>query len=221
MTPFANRVEAGRLLAEKLATYAIRPGVLVLGLPRGGVPVAAEVARHLRAPLDVLLVRKLGLPGNPELAMGAIVSGGRRVLNRSVIDASGVPAHAIEKVIVQEERELERRDLAYRGRRPAPKVTGRPVIVVDDGIATGSTMRVAVAALRDARAGRIVVAAPVASRTSYLELRAVADEFVVAHLPRHFGAVGQFYEDFTQTSDAEVCGLLAAAEQAEGFARNP
>jgi len=208
---FHDRAEAGRLLAGKLSKYAGRPDVLVLALPRGGVPVGFEVARALQAPLDVMVVRKLGLPADEELAMGAIASGGWSVLNREVIDSYAIPRGLIESVAVREEHELERRERAYRGRRTAPEVRGRVVIVVDDGIATGATMRVAVAALREAKAGRVVVAAPVAARESYLELRCGATEVAVVILPKEFGGVGRFYTDFTQVTDADVSRLLAAA----------
>lgn len=224
---FSNRAEAGRQLAARLERYAGRPDVIVLALPRGGLPVAAEVAWALQAPLDVVIVRKLGLPDNPELAMGAIASGGRRVLNGPVIKASGVPPEVIERVIVDEERELMRREQAYRHGRPAAEVRNRTVILVDDGIATGSTVRAAVAALRDAGAGRIIVATPVAARESYLELRPVVDELIVVHAPRGFASVGEFYTDFTQTNDAEVGGLLeaarsrTAADQAGGSSNHP
>jgi len=199
------------LLAGKLEHhYAGRSDVLVLALPRGGVPVAAEIAHRLGAPMDVLIVRKLGLPGEEELAMGAIASGGRRVLNRPVIAASGVSPSVIERVVVQEEQELARREHIYRGDQPPPDVRHNMVIVVDDGIATGSTMRAAVAVLRDAHAGRVVVAAPVAARESYFELRDEADEIAVVSVPREFGAVGRFYVEFDQMNDEEVCDKLNA-----------
>jgi putative phosphoribosyl transferase len=208
---FQNRTEAGRLLAGKLEHhYAGRSDVLVLALPRGGVPVAAEIAHRLGVPMDVLIVRKLGLPGAEELAMGAIASGGLRVLNRPVIAASGVSPGVIERVVVQEEQELARREHLYRGDQPPPDVRHNMVIVVDDGIATGSTMRAAVAVLRDAHAGRIVVAAPVAARESYFELRDEADEIAVVSVPREFGAVGRFYVEFDQMTDVEVCDVLSA-----------
>jgi len=211
---FQNRSEAGARLAEKLAKYAGRPDTLVLALPRGGVPVGAVVAQALHAPLDVLVVRKLGLPGNEELAMGAVSTGGVRVLNAPVVESLGVTDEVIEQVAARESREVERRELAYRQGRPAPAVRGRTVILVDDGIATGSTMRAAIAVLRGQRAGRIVVATPVIARESYLELRSLADEFIAESIPRDFGAVGQFYVDFAQTTDKEVRELLKAAAPA-------
>jgi predicted phosphoribosyltransferase len=209
--PFHDRAEAGRLLATKLAKYDRREDVLVLALPRGGVPVGYEVARALHAPLDVMVVRKLGLPANEELAMGAIASGGWSVLNAAVVAAHAIPRNIIESVTVREERELERRERAYRHGWPAPALHGRIVILVDDGIATGSTMCVAVAALRDAGAGRVVIAAPVAARDSYLELRRAASEVAVVALPKDFESVGRYYEDFSQTSDGEVGRLLEVA----------
>jgi len=208
---FSNRTDAGRLLAEKLAPMVAWPDPIVLALPRGGVPVAAEVAQLLNAPLDVLVVRKLGAPGNPEFALGAIASGGLRVLNARALEASGVTPAQIEAVAARENLELNRRERAYRRGRPALELRGHPVILVDDGIATGSTMRVAVAAVAAAGAGRIAVAAPVAARESYLELREVVDEFVTLIMPRHFSSVGEFYADFGQTTDAEVQQMLARA----------
>lgn len=201
---FSNRTAAGRLLAEKLARFSGQPGLLVLALPRGGVPVAAEVAHALHASLDVLVVRKLGVPANPEYGFGAVASGGFRVLNPTALDAAGVTPKVIESVTVRETRELHRRELAYRHGRPALELHSGPVILIDDGIATGSTMRVAVAAVRDARAGPIIVATPVAARQSYLELRASVYGFVTLCLPRDFGSVGEYYEDFEPVGDAEV-----------------
>ncbi|MDP2138898.1 MAG: phosphoribosyltransferase family protein [Candidatus Didemnitutus sp.] len=206
---FDDREEAGRKLAAHLERYAGRPEVLVLALPRGGVPVAREIARALHAPLDVLVVRKLGLPGDEELAMGAVTFGGLRVLNPAVIAGYRVPKKVFERVAIRETRELERRETVYRAGRPPPVVRGRTVILVDDGVATGSTMSVAVAAMRDAHAGRVIVAAPVMARESYLELREKAEEVVTLQIPKAFGAVGAFYSDFHQTSDGEVCKLLA------------
>ncbi len=210
---FRNRSEAGRLLAELLDRYRGRPDVVVLGLPRGGVPVAAEVAAGLGAPLDVFVVRKLGVPGHDELAMGAIATGGVRVLNPTVIEGLGIDEDIIERVAAREAEELERRDRAYRGDRPPPNVEGKVVIVVDDGLATGSTMRAAVAALRSQRPSRIVVAVPVGSPATCHELRAEADEVVCARMPMFFQAVGQWYDDFSPTTDAEIDQLLAAARK--------
>jgi putative phosphoribosyl transferase len=206
---FRDRREAGRLLAEKLAGYANQSDVLVLALPRGGVPVAAEVARRLRVMLDLLVVRKLGLPGQPELAVGAIAAGGVRVLNREVVDSLRVPEHVIEKVAAQELRELQRRERAYRGDKPPVDVRGKTVILVDDGVATGSTMFAAIAALRQLDAKRIVVGTPTIARGTFESMRVVADEVAAVIVPEDFFGVGQWYEDFSQTTDEEVRDLLA------------
>src|SRR5262245_39744264 len=200
---FHDRTEAGRLLAAKLAAYANRPDVLVLALPRGGVPVAFEVARALHAPLDVFLVRKVGVPGHEELAMGAIASGGVRVLNADVVRMLRISDEVFDAVAAEEWRELQRRERLYRGDRPAPDVHGRIVILVDDGLATGSTMRVAVAALRQQQPARIVVAVPVGAPETCAEFQAEADEAVCARTPEPFRAVGLWYDDFSQTTDAE------------------
>ncbi len=209
---FRDRVEAGLLLAEKLAGYANQPGVLVLGLPRGGVPVAAEVARELHAPLDVFVVRKLGVPGHEELAMGAIATGGIRVLNADVVASLGIPDDVIGAVAADEQRELVRREHAYRDGLPAPEVQGKTVIVVDDGIATGATMLAAVGALRKLNAGRIVVAAPTVAATTFFEVEKAVDEIVAVMVPEDFRGVGQWYEDFSQTTDEEVRQILAQAD---------
>ena len=209
---FRDRVEAGRLLAEKLAGYANQPGVLVLGLPRGGVPVAAEVAGKLHAPLDVFVVRKLGVPGHEELAMGAIATGGIRVLNADVVASLGIPDDVIGAVAADEQRELMRREHAYREGLPAPEVQGKTVIVVDDGIATGATMLAAVGALRKLNAGRIVVGAPTVAATTIFEIEKAVDEIVAVMLPEDFRGVGQWYEDFSQTTDEEVRQILAQAD---------
>ena len=213
MMQFRNRVEAGHLLAKRLTQYANRPDVLVLALPRGGVPVGYEVARALNAPLDVFVVRKLGVPGHEELAMGAIASGGVRVLNGSVIEGLNIPEDVIDAVAEQEFRELERRERAYRDDRPAPNVQGRTIILVDDGIATGSTMKAAVEALRQLEASRIVVATPTAALSTVREMRPDVDELVAVMTPADFAGVGQWYEDFSQTSDQEVRDLLERASQ--------
>lgn len=205
---FRNRIEAGELLARKLRGYAHRPDVLVLALPRGGVPVARVVARHLRAPLDVFIVRKLGAPDHEELAMGAIASGGVRVLNRQVIDSLQIPAETIDAVAEREQRELVRRERTYRAGRPAPEVRGRTVILVDDGIATGSTMRAAIQALRSQQPDRIVVATPTVAHSTYLEIRGEVDDFVAVIMPESFSGVGQWFDDFSQTTDDEVRELL-------------
>ncbi len=211
--PFRDRYDAGRFLATKLTAFANRPEVLVLALPRGGVPVAFEVARALHAPLDVFLVRKLGVPGHRELAMGAIASGGVRVLNVDLIRRLGIAPQAVEAVIAEEQAELARRERTYRGGRPPLEVRGRTVILVDDGLATGSTMRAAAQALRQQQAGRIVVAVPIAPPETCTELETEVDEVVCALTPEPFYAVGLWYQDFSQTTDEEVHDLLARSVQ--------
>ena len=215
--PFQDRTEAGRLLAQKLREYANRDDVVVLALPRGGVPVGFEVARALNAPLDVFVVRKLGVPGHEEFAMGAIASGGVRVLNADVVDGLGIPQAVIDRVAESEERELERREREYRGDRPAVDVRGRTVILVDDGLATGSSMRVATMALREMQPAQIVVAVPVGSPETCAEFEAEVDKVVCAATPQPFWAVGQWYSDFSQTNDEEVRVLLS---RAAGFAKH-
>ena len=210
---FPNRAEAGRLLAAKLENYLDRSDVVVLGLPRGGVPVAYEVAQRLGAPLDVFVVRKLGVPGFEELAAGAIASGGVRVLNEDVVRALPNADQLIESVTEKETVELERREQTYRDGRPAPELRDRVVILVDDGLATGATMRAAVAALRQRGVAKIVVAAPVGAPDTCRELEQEADETICAIAPEFFQAVGQYYEDFSQTSDEEVRELLSRATQ--------
>lgn len=212
-TTFPNRAEAGRRLAEKVEQYAGRDDVIVLGLPRGGVPVAYEVAQRLGVPLDVFIVRKLGVPGFEELALGAIASGGVRVLNDDVVRALPNANELVESVTARETAELQRREQAYRDGRPPPELRERVVILVDDGLATGATMRAAVAALRQLGAAKIVVAVPVGAADTCRELEAEVDEIVCAMAPEWFQAVGQFYEDFSQTSDDEVRELLARAAQ--------
>lgn len=209
---FRNRIEAGRLLAEKMARYANQPSVLVLGLPRGGVPVAFEVAKALRVPLDVFVVRKLGTPGRPELAMGAIATGGVRVLNQEVVGALRISAEKIDAVTVDETRELERRELAYRGSYSVPEVRGKTVILIDDGIATGSTVRAAVCALKAQHPARLIIAVPVAADSAYRELRPEVDEIVALMTPEKFYGVGEWYQDFSQTSDTQVTDLLRQAQ---------
>jgi len=206
---FRNRIDAGRQLAEKLAAYANRPGVLVLALPRGGVPVGFEVARELGAPLDAFLVRKLGVPGYEELAMGAVATGGVRVLNDEIVRGLGISEHEIDAAAARELQELARRERLYRGDRPLPDIAGRTVILVDDGLATGATMRAAIAAVRQQQPARIVVAVPTASPDTCEALKAEADDVVCAMTPEPFLAVGHWYEDFTQTTDDEVRELLA------------
>jgi putative phosphoribosyl transferase len=215
---YRNRKEAGQALASKLQAYANRANVVVLALPRGGVPVAFEIAQALHAPLDIFLVRKLGVPGHDELAMGAIASGGVRVLNPDVV--YGIPDRVIEAVAAREQQELERREQLYREGRAALDVRGRTVILIDDGLATGATMRAAAVALRQQQPGAIVVAVPVAAETTCDDFRSEVDDVICAYTPAPFYAVGLWYEDFTQTTDEEVRTLLAqAAMKREKVAR--
>jgi len=208
---FRDRREAGRALGQALSSYAGQPDVTVLALPRGGVPVGFEVARALDAPLDVFLVRKLGLPGNEEYAMGAIASGGVRVLHDELLRQFQVPAAAVERVVREEERELRRREYAYRDDLPAVELSGRTVILVDDGLATGSSMRAAVKAVRKRGARRIIVAVPVGPAGTVRDLARLADQVVCVATPEPFLAVGRFYADFDQTTDAEVVEFLRRA----------
>lgn len=210
---FLDRYEGGRVLAGLLREYAHRPDTLVLALPRGGVPVAYEVARALGAPLDVFLVRKLGAPTHEELAMGAIASGGVRVINREVVEELAISREDIDAAAAREELELRRRELSYRDGRPPPDVRGRDVILVDDGLATGTTMRAAVAALRRLEPASIVVAVPVGAAESCEDLAGEADDVLCARRPEPFYAVGLWYRDFAQTSDEEVRQLLALASR--------
>ena len=206
--PFLDRREGGAALAAKLARHAGRSDVIVLALPRGGVPVGYEVARSLGAPLDVFLVRKLGTPGHRELAMGAIASGGVRVLNEDVVRWYSIPERAIDAVARSEQAELERREREYRRDRPSRDLKDHVVILVDDGLATGSTMRAAVEAVRQHQPARVIVAVPVAASETCREFQALADEIVCAKTPEPFSAVGQWYVDFSQTTDDEVRTLL-------------
>jgi putative phosphoribosyl transferase len=219
--PFHDRTEAGQLLAGKLAAYANRADVIVLGLPRGGVPVAYEVARALNAPLDVFLVRKLGVPGHEEFAMGAIATGGVRVLNDQTVRALRISDHVIEAVAAKEQQELDRRARLYRGDRPPPGLRGKTVILVDDGLATGATMLAAVKALRQQQAGRIVVAVPIAPPETCEQLRGEVDDIICAVTPEPFYAVGCWYEDFSQATDEEVRDLLARSARAGVEAKTP
>ena len=214
MSRFRDRAHAGQVLAAKLRHLAGRDDVVVLGLPRGGVPVAYEVARALAAPLDVFVVRKLGVPGHRELAMGAIASGGVRVVNDSVVRQLRIPQHVLDAAAEEELNELVRRERLYRGERPAPQLKDRVVVVVDDGLATGSTMRAAIAALRRAEPARIVVAVPVGAAETCEEIGREVDEVVCAQSPLFFQAVGLWYENFDQTTDAEV---REALERARSF----
>ncbi len=207
-TRFRNRTEAGKLLASKLTQYANRPDVLVLGIPRGGVPVAFEVATALNAPWDICLVRKLGVPGNKELAMGAIASGGFEVLNEDLLDWMRISGHTIAEVGDRELQELQRRDRIYRGDRPLPNICDRIVIVVDDGLATGATMRAAIGILKHQQPQRLIIAVPVAPQDTCDRLRTEVDEVVCLMTPEQFCGIGLWYEDFAQTTDEQVCELL-------------
>ena len=208
---FPNRTEAGRRLALRLRDYVDRKDIIVLGIPRGGVPVAFEVARTLKAPLDVFVLRKLGVPGHEELGFGAIASGGIRVLNAQIVEALQISPRDIELVTDREAKELKRREQAYRGRRPSLNVRGRTVILVDDGIATGSGMRAAIDALRQMKPTKIVVAVPVAPASTCRDLRVEVDDLICLATPEPFYGVGQFYHDFSQVSDEDVNELLDRA----------
>lgn len=210
---FQNRSDAGQLLAAQLTAFANRPDLLILALPRGGVPVAFEVARALRAPLDVWVVRKLGAPAIPELAIGAIASGGVQIIAPHITRELGLSHHQIEDIAARERIELQRREKAYRGNRPPVDVAGKTAILVDDGLATGATMRAAIAALRHLHPARVVVAVPVAAHTVCEQLAHEADEVICLWTPADLDSVGQWYEDFSQTTDAEVCDLLRRAEK--------
>jgi predicted phosphoribosyltransferase len=213
---FLDRVDAGRFLARELAHLEGRSGLIVLALPRGGVPVGYEIARALRAPLDVFIVRKLGMPGHEELAMGAVASGGIRVLNADVVAALGRQSQeAIDRATARESEELRRREEQYRGDRPFPELKGKTAILVDDGLATGATMRAAARAVRERQPAHLVIAVPVAAESTCREMHEEADEVVCAMLPETFFGVGQFYDDFSQTTDKEVRTLLARAAMEE------
>ena len=219
---FADRAEAGKMLAEALSEYAGKPDVLVLALPRGGVPVAYEIAEALNAPLDLWLVRKLGVPGREELAIGAIAGGGVRILNSEIMRLLDVDQASLDAVMAREQAELERRNTHYRQSRPPPDVQGKTIILVDDGLATGATMRAAIVSLRQARAARIVVVVPVGAASASEKIRKEADEFVCLYTPEPFYGVGRWYDDFSQTTDEEVLALLSsppAIGDAEGLQR--
>ena len=218
MKKFADRTDAGRYLAEHLEQFRDRHDVIVLALPRGGVPVAFAIAEHLHAPLDIFLVRKLGFPGHEEFALGAIASGGVRVLNPAAFQVAKVSEDQIDAIAAREQTELERREAEYRGNRPHPELQGKTIILVDDGLATGSTMRAAVAALQQKNPAKIIVAVPVASADACEVLSREATEVYCAFVPEPFHAVGLWYEDFSQTSDDEVNELL---ERAEHFGDQP
>ncbi|TAK61208.1 phosphoribosyltransferase [Methylobacter sp.] len=209
--PFENRIQAGRLLGQALAEYSKRPDVIILALPRGGVPVGFEIARMIDAPLDIMLVRKLGTPGQEELAMGAIASGGSCVLNPDIVAAIDISQETIDAAIVRERQELERRERAYRGEQPPPAVENHCVILVDDGLATGASMLAAVAALKQRNPASIVVAVPVAPAETVLRLQQEANDVVCLATPEPFLAVGRWYREFSQTSDDEVKFLLKRA----------
>lgn len=210
---FKNRKEAGELLARRLENYANRQDVIVLGIPRGGVPVAYEVARELNVPFDVFVLRKLGVPGHEELAFGAIASGGARVLDREITSGFGISESEIERITAREQKELARRELTYRGGRPQRVLEGFTVIVVDDGMATGSSMRAGIQALRQLKPAKIVVGVPVAPLAAVQRLKREVDDLACVKMPETFYAIGQFYEDFAQVSDREVNELLKSAPQ--------
>jgi putative phosphoribosyl transferase len=223
---FRDRTEAGERLAAKLSAYAHRPDVLVLGLPRGGVPVAYEVARALNVPLDIIVVRKLGVPGEEELAMGAIALGGVRVLNRDVVQMLGLSQTVIDAVAAKEQRELTRREQLYRRDRPMPEIRGRTILLVDDGIATGATMRAAIAAVRQQEPAHVVVAVPVAAAATCDDLRAEGNDVVCVQEPEALFAIGFWYEEFRQTTDGEIQMLLdrawhLPAAQQPGYEAHP
>jgi predicted phosphoribosyltransferase len=212
---FADRAEAGKRLAEALAGYAGRTDVLVLALPRGGVPVAYEVAQTLAVPMDLWLVRKLGVPGQEELAMGAIAGNDTCVLNRDIIDVLNIDRTTIDAVIAKEQAELERRNRLYRQGRPSPNIEGKAIIIIDDGLATGATMRAAIASLRQAGAARIIAAVPVGAASTCGKIEQEADELVCLYTPEPFYGVGQWYSNFSQTSDENVLALLESAAKSQ------
>ncbi|KTC80533.1 phosphoribosyltransferase [Legionella cherrii] len=205
---YDNRNQAGRVLADLLRDYTARTDVVVLALPRGGVPVAYEVATKLSLPLDIFIVRKLGTPGHEELAMGAIASGGIAVFNQEVVNILHIQKDAIDKIKQSEQEELSRRELVYRGNRPFPELSGKTIILVDDGIATGYTMRAAIAALKQKKPAKIIVAVPVAAQSTCDEIAPLVDEIICPKRPTNFYAVGLWYNDFSQTTDDEVIELL-------------
>jgi len=211
MSFFNDRIDAGKRLAERLSEYANREDVLILALPRGGVPVAFEVAKELNLKMDIFIVRKLGVPGNEELAMGAIASGNIRVLNEDVIRSFRIPQKAIDEATANELGELERRERIYRKNRPVPKISGSTVILIDDGLATGATMRAAVAAVKTKNPAKVIIAVPVAAPDTCSDFGSEVDEVMCVATPEPFYGVGAWYEDFSQTTDKEVCDLLDKA----------
>jgi len=211
--PFRDRFEAGKLLATRLTQYSDRTAVHVFALPRGGLPVAFEIAQAIHAPLDIFLVRKLGVPGHEELAMGAIATGNVRLLQSDIVEAFGISSQMIDAATEEGLQELARRERAYRGSRPEPVVRGKTIILVDDGLATGSTMRVAVAALKEQQPKRMIVAVPVAAPEACNELKDEVDEIICLETPPSFSAVGLWYDDFSQVTDHEVRELLARADR--------
>lgn len=213
MNRYLNRQQAGLVLAQALQTYAHRQDVLVLGLPRGGIPVAFEIAKALQVPMDTFIVRKLGAPGQPELAMGAIAMGGKPIFNKDIIRQLHVSENAINAVIENEKKELQRRNLVYRDNRPLPDIKDKMIILVDDGIATGATMRAAIKALKDLHAKQIVVAVPVADQQLCEDMQMEVDDLICLLRPTHLVAVGAWYEDFSQTEDEEVFALLKEAQK--------
>jgi predicted phosphoribosyltransferase len=219
--PFINRSDAGKFLAQRLRAYINRDDVLVLGLPRGGVPVALEVAQRLKVPFDVFVVRKLRLPDSPEIVIGAIATGGVRVTNRDLVESWQIPQLVVDAVAAQEQEKLARRERAYRGDVPQHEVKGRTVVLVDDGIATGSTMLAAIAGLRQLEAARIVAAAPVIAGSIYQRIRQAADDVAAVIVPEEFYGIGEWYEDFSMITDDEVCQLLAEAKKVEPVAPTP
>ena len=208
MSFFNDRIDAGKRLAKRLSEYANRPDVLILALPRGGVPVAFEVAKELNVKMDVFIVRKLGVPGNEELAMGAIASDNIRVLNEDVIRSFHIPQRVIDEVTANELKELERRERIYRGNRPKPKISGSTVILIDDGLATGATMRAAVAAVKTKNPAKVIIAVPVAAPDTCSAFGKEVDEIICVATPEPFYGVGAWYEDFSQTTDKEVCRII-------------
>jgi predicted phosphoribosyltransferase len=213
---FRDRRDAGAQLAERLGDYKNKEDVLVLGLPRGGVTVAEEIARALHCPLDILIVRKIGFPGNPELAVGAVSETGTVVLNEDIIASYGVGAEYLERETARQKQEIERRRVLYRGGRGVPELAAKTIILVDDGVATGATLKAAIATLKEERLARLVAALPVASREAEQEISRLVNEWICLQAPIGFRAVGNYYQDFTQVEDAEVVSILARYRREAG-----